>query len=134
MHATGESISPSLGQFTIPAPVNRIWIYLSRIARDVTPEQINELAKVRLSTEDVVVVRLVAMNKDVNSMSFISYKVGVSADLKAKALSSSTWPKGMLFREFVDNRRNENFWKPTELSQRNSPKSTLRSHQSPMVE
>lgn len=138
MRATGESVSPSLGHFTVPAPVEKFWIYLSRISRDVTPEQIGELAKNRLSTDDVEVIRLVSKNKDVSTMSFISFKVGVSADLTSKALSSSTWPKGMLFRKFVDNRRVENFWKPQGLLQINipqtTPKSANSSHQSSMTE
>lgn len=113
IHATGDSLSPSYGRLTVPIRSDtKFWLYLSRIASDVTPEQISDLVKNRLATQDVEVVRLVARNRDVQSMSFISYKVGVSTDLKTKALSPPTWPKGLLFREFVDNRKNQFFWKP----------------------
>lgn len=125
MRATGDSLSPSFGCLTVPVRAeDKFWVYLSRIAREVTPEQIHRLTQCRLATENVEVVRLVAKNKDIQSMSFISYKVGVSMDLKEKALSSSTWPRGLLFREFVDNRKNQNFWKPEESSNvENSPMS-----------
>lgn len=136
MQATGDSVSPSLGNFAVPEPIEKFWIYLSRISRDVTTEQIVELVKNRLNTDDVEVVRLVARNKDVRSMSFISFKAGITMDLKSKALSPSTWPKGMVFREFVDTRKNENFWKPQgqmNLPQ-TTPNSTSSNAQSPMME
>lgn len=66
----------------------------------------------RLGTDDVEVVRLVAKNRDVNTLSFISFKIGLSANFKDRALSSSTWPRGVYFREFQNLRSNENFWKP----------------------
>ncbi|XP_055527375.1 uncharacterized protein LOC129719990 [Wyeomyia smithii] len=112
MCGTGNSLSPSDGTFTVPPPSQKFWIYLSRISRDVTAEQVCELAKQRLGTNDVEAVRLVAKGKDIKSLSFISFKVGISADLKSKALSTSTWPRGMLFREFRDNNAAENFWNP----------------------
>lgn len=137
MTATGDSPSPSLGRLTVPVSKDKFWLYLSRISRDVSAEQITELAKHRLSTEDVEVIRLVAKSKDIQTMSFVSFKVGVSTNLKAKALSSSTWPKGMLFREFVDNRKAENFWKPPGLpinTPQTTPKSSESPHQMPMTE
>lgn len=109
---TAESISPSHGVVSVPANQPKFWLYLSRISRDVTVEQVRELAQKRLETSDIIVTRLVANGRDVSTMSFVSFKVGMNGDLKAKALSTSTWPKGLLFREFKDLRSNTNFWKP----------------------
>lgn len=134
IHATGESESPSLGRLTVQQPTKKFWIYLSRISREVTPEQIAELTKRRLSTENIEVVRLVAKNKDIRTMSFISYKVGVEMELKSVALSSSTWPKGMLFREFIDDRKSENFWRPQTNFLHTTPNSVNSDDQSPMIE
>lgn len=109
---TGNSLSPSLGTFTVPAPNKKFWIYLSRISRDVSAEQIRDLTAHRLDTQDIEVFRLVANGKNINELTFISFKIGVNYDLKAKALSPSTWPKGILFREFRDNKVYSNFWRP----------------------
>ena len=110
MEGTSKSVSPSNGVTTVPLPKNKCWIYLSRISRDVTANQIASLANSRLGTSDAEAFRLVAKGRDVSTLSFISFKVSVNAELKAKALSASTWPSGILYREFNDDRGN--FWQP----------------------
>lgn len=116
---TGNSLSPSLGTFTVPLPKQKFWLYLSRISRDVSVEQVRNLVAQRLGTEDVQVFRLVANGKNVNELSFISFKIGLSPDFKAKALETATWPKGILFREFKDNTGVQNFWKPHQTPNNN---------------
>lgn len=128
MCGTGSSLSPSQGTFAVPPPKQKFWLYLSRISRDVTVEQMRELAMQRLETNDVEAFRLVANGKDVSSLSFISFKVGMSPDLKAKALSTSTWPKGILFREFKDNRSVANFWNPSRTPDAYSPSTQSSKH------
>lgn len=108
---TAESLSPSFQNFVVP-PIKRFWLYLSRISRDVTAEQVRKLVVDRLGTEDADVVRLVAAGRDINTMSFISFKVALNSEMKEKALSPSTWPKGILFREFKNSRSNDAFWQP----------------------
>ncbi|XP_058810956.1 uncharacterized protein LOC131675833 [Topomyia yanbarensis] len=114
LRGTGMPVSPSLGTITVADRTPKFWLYLSRIARDVSVDQISILAKQRLITDDVEVVRLVAKDRDVSTMNFISFKVGIKPELKARALSASTWPEGILFREFKSNRTVSagNFWKP----------------------
>lgn len=112
MLGTAESLSPSLGNFAAAAPSQKFWLYLSRISREVTVEQVRALASRRLGTDDVDVVKLVGKGRDVSTLSFISFKIGLDTTVKSKALSSSTWPKGIYYREFIDNRTNANFWKP----------------------
>lgn len=109
---TGSTPSPSMDIITVPPAKPKFWLYLSRIARDVTADQVCALAKKRLGSDDVQVTRLVAKGRDINTLSFISFKVGMNVELKTKALSTSTWPKGVLYREFSDNRAGENFWRP----------------------
>ena len=110
MEGTSNSVSPSHGVTTVPLPTEKFWIYLSRISPDVTADQIVALANNRLGTSGAEAFRLVAKGRDVSTLSFISFKVSVDAELKAKALSASTWPSGILYREFKDERGN--FWKP----------------------
>lgn len=112
MPGTSESVSPSIGNIVATAPIPKFWLYLSRISRDVTSEQVRALVSHRLGTDDVEVVRLVAKNRDVSTLSFVSFKVGLNSSVKDKAMSNSTWPRGILFREFQDNRSTQNFWKP----------------------
>ena len=100
------------GYGTANDEVPRFWLYLSRVSRNVTEEQITKLAVDRLGVNDVKVKRLVAKGKDVNRMRFISFKVGMHVDLKDKALAATTWPDGLVFREFEE-RSGENFWEPT---------------------
>lgn len=112
MLGTSESLSPSLGNLAATAPRQKFWLYLSRISCDVTVEQVRALVSRRLGTDDVNVVRLVGKGRDVSTLSFISFKIGLNTDVKAKALLPSTWPKGIQYREFIDHRANVNFWKP----------------------
>ena len=112
---------------TVDDEDSRFWLYLSRVSRNVTEEQITRLAAERLGVEDIKVKRLVAKGKDVSRMRFISFKVGMQADLKHKALASTTWPDGLVFREFEE-RNAEFFWEPSVAdvnTQKNPPSPIL---------
>lgn len=56
------------------------------------------------------VVKLVPQHKNVRMLDYVSFKVVLRRDLKPLALSASTWPKRIKFREFV-NKMNVT-WKP----------------------
>lgn len=84
-------------------PASKFWLYLSRIRTDVTNEAIAEMVKANLELEtDPDAVKLVSKGADVSNMSFISFKVGLDPSLQKKALDPSTWPEGVLFRQFED--------------------------------
>lgn len=121
---TGNPISPTLGVSTVMNNTSKFWLYLSRISPSATVEQIAALAKQRLGTDELEVVKLIAKGRDVSTLSFVSFKVGINIELKNKALCSSIWPKGMLFREFSDNRSNENFWEPRRTPNQQPNRST----------
>ncbi|XP_052565883.1 uncharacterized protein LOC120414626 [Culex pipiens pallens] len=104
---------PPPGEFAAANEGPRFWLYLSRVSRRVTEDQIVKLAIDRLRTTDILATRLVAKGRDVSKMKFISFKVGMHVSLKAKALSQSTWPEGLVVREFED-RSSENFWEPAD--------------------
>lgn len=67
MYGTSESLSPSLGNIVAAAPTQRFWLYLSRISRDVTVEQVRALASRRLGTDDIEVVRLIGQQRDIST-------------------------------------------------------------------
>ncbi|KAL1373552.1 hypothetical protein pipiens_018601, partial [Culex pipiens pipiens] len=111
LQGTGNPVSPSFSSMLVDAPTPKFWLYMTRISRTVTVDQVTKLAVERLGVQDVKVTRLVAKGKDVNTMSFISFKIGMDTSLKEKALATSTWPQGLIFREFED-RSTEIFWAP----------------------
>lgn len=94
------------------------WLYLSNIQPDVADDKVRDMVHQCLETSELKLVKLIPKNRDVRTLTFVSYKVGVSADLKEKAMSSSTWPIGIRFREFEDHSRlRQDFWRPTSETQ-----------------
>lgn len=101
---------------TVAKPPERFWIYLSRIARHVTEDDVMELVKQCLQIQDSIVVRkLVRKGADLQQMAFISFKVGVDMKLKNDALNPSVWPKGIYFREFENLSSERDFWGPAKI-------------------
>lgn len=84
-------------------PASKFWLYLSRIKPDVSNEAICAMVKANMGLEtDPEVVKLVAKGTDTSNMTFISFKVGLDPTLKSTALDPTTWPEGILFRQFDD--------------------------------
>lgn len=101
---------------TVAKPAEKFWLYLSRIARTVTEDDISELVKICLDTDEHVEVRkLVRKDADLNQLAFISFKVGVSKELRGTALDPSVWPKGIFFREFENLSTDRDFWGPMKV-------------------
>ncbi|XP_058123083.1 uncharacterized protein LOC131285210 [Anopheles ziemanni] len=99
--ALGTAIPPPNIR-TVPQ-VGRTWIYLSRFAPDVTGEDVRSLVTTQVGTDDVIVRRLVRHDREASRpLTFVSYRVGVPAELSGTALLPATWPRGIAFREFID--------------------------------
>lgn len=81
----------------------KFWLYLSRICPDVSVDSVSAMIKANLElTSDPTVVKLVPKDKDISTLTFVSFKIGLDPSLKSKALDPETWPEGLLFREFED--------------------------------
>lgn len=82
------------------------WIYLSAFHPRTHESQIASLVSecLYLTGTQPKVVKLVPKGRDLNSLRFVAFKVGVSEQLREKALSSDSWPENISFREFEDNR------------------------------
>lgn len=94
---------------------NMFWLYLSGILPEVPDSKVTELAESKLNSTNLRVVKLVAPGRDIKSLTFVSYKIGMPADLKPTALSTETWPRGIRFREFENKgSKKQFFWRPTE--------------------
>lgn len=67
-----------------------------------------------LETIDSFVTKLVPRGKDIRKSSFIFFKVGLHHSFEEKAITATSWPRGLDFREFADDIRGLNrrdFWK-----------------------
>lgn len=101
---------------------HKFWLYLSRIQPDVANEAVAAMVKANLETTDnPIVVKLVPKGKDVSTLSFVSFKIGIDKGLKSKALDPATWPEGILFREF-ENFGGQNFQVPTKCARFMTPR------------
>lgn len=88
-------------------------LYLTNIDRCTTEDDISLMISRQLGiplSSCLDVVKLLPKWKNVNTLDYVSFKIRLNKSLKATAMNSSTWPKGIKFREFVC-RLNET-WKP----------------------
>lgn len=80
---------------------SKFWVYLTGFSSNATEDDIRGLVQRNLNTSETVDVRkLVPKGKNLEELSFVSFKVGVGLQLKDSALLTSTWQKGIIFREF----------------------------------
>ncbi|XP_055527006.1 uncharacterized protein LOC129719639 [Wyeomyia smithii] len=101
---------------TVPVEEKKFWIYLSRIHPDVSVENVQHLVSECVQCgEPPEIVKLVKRDVDTRSLRFISFKVGIDPKYKETALSSSTWPAGIFFREFVDYRSKNGYASATPI-------------------
>lgn len=95
---------------TVVPPADLLWIYLSAFHPSTSENDIVNLVRecMDMGTDaQPKVVRLVPKDKDPATLSYVTFKVGVSKALKEIALSMDTWPDNIFFREF-DNSLNSN--------------------------
>lgn len=92
---------------------NVFWLYLSDISAETPDDCVTNLVHQRLGSTDVKIVKLVPRGKDLRYLNFVSFKVGIPMQLKQKAMTDSTWPSEISFREFEDRSVSRKvFWKP----------------------
>lgn len=83
----------------------KFYLYLSGFAPEATVNEISDLVMKNLNctNETVDVAKLVPKGKNLCELTFVSFKVGIGLHLKDLALQSSSWQKGIVFREFDSN-------------------------------
>lgn len=91
-------------QFIVsPPPAPKFWLYLSGFQPLIKDEDVKIILSRCLDvTEPVDVVRLVAKDTDVTKLSYVSFKIGLNPAYRELALNASSWPAGLLFREFIE--------------------------------
>lgn len=89
----------------------KFWIYFTRVAKHVSIDAMREMVVNSLQThEPPDVIKLVPRWGNHENLSYISFKVGVAWQHREKSILESTWPAGLLFREFVH--RESCYWEP----------------------
>lgn len=79
----------------------KFWLYLSGFDPSASATQIEKLVKDNLDTDDdIEVTKLVPKGKNLNELTFVSFKVGIGLQLQEQALFGSTWQQGIVFRPF----------------------------------
>ncbi|XP_053695687.1 uncharacterized protein LOC128743184 [Sabethes cyaneus] len=85
-----------------PSPV-KWWLYLSGFHPAITNADVTKIVSRCLDLDEdnaFDVIRLVSKGTDSSNLPFVSYKIGLDPRLKQLALTASSWPTGLLFREF----------------------------------
>lgn len=93
------------------ASSRRFWLFFTKVATHVSTDAIGEMVinslKINAKPE---VIRLVPRWSDLENLRYVSFKVGIDWKDREKAILESTWPTGLLFREFVH--RESCCWEP----------------------
>lgn len=85
----------------------KFWLHLSGFNPNISDDDMRVIILRCLNTnENIELFRLVPKGKDISSLSFLSFKIGVDPSLKQLALNPATWPVGILLREFVARPKN----------------------------
>lgn len=80
---------------------SKLWLYLSGFNPNASEDDVRGLVQQNLNTSETIDVRkLVPKGKNLEELTFVSFKVGVGLQFKDLALLPSTWQKGIIFREF----------------------------------
>ena len=93
----------------IPATAEKFWLYLSRLNPLISDDDVKTIVSRCLNLDGPIdVVRLVPRGKDISTLSFVSFKIGLDPERRDDALNPSSWPAGLLFREFINQSKNIN--------------------------
>ena len=91
-------------------PKKSIWI--SRLHRDTTEDDIEQYIKTAITSScDVAVRKLVKKDRDLTSYSFVSFRVTCTADFFDALMDPKIWPSTVTVREFeaIPNQNTTNF-------------------------
>ena len=94
--------------FITKAPLpEQFWLYMTGLNPLITDTDVQKIVSRCLNISDgAEVARLVPKGKDVSTLTFVSYKIGLDPALKELALEPSSWPVGIRLREFIDYSKN----------------------------
>lgn len=115
------SSSSSHASLLLPPESPKFWLYLSRFRPTATCQDVQAFVKEQTGIEDVIVIKLVPAVRDLTTLTFTSFKVGMSIEHRDRALARSSWPIGTVFKEFIDRRNTSNTTLDATIDNRKSP-------------
>lgn len=81
---------------------NKKELYLSRLANNTTVSMIESYMNRRgLDMDNIRVTRLVPMNRDISTLTFVSFKIDTTTGIAKLIQASSFWPSGCFIKDFV---------------------------------
>ncbi len=83
------------------------WIFVSRLNKSVTDDQVKNHVDGTLGIEDAICVKITSSHLDDSSTNYASYKIGVPDLYFNTTMSSSSWPEGILIKEFRKRHQNK---------------------------
>lgn len=110
-NATGSDMNSDVRQCTTDG--NEFSLFLTNIDESVTERDIRLMVSCALGTpesECIDVVKLASKWHHRRPLDYISFKVILDKQWKARAMDPSIWPKTIKFREFIN--LHNNTWKP----------------------
>lgn len=102
-NSIGKRLSPPKPRLRTSRKVPEKSIWLGRLHRDTTEEEILEYIKDTLqiiNVDEIQVRKLVKKDRDILEYTFISFKIGCSVEMYERLLDASKWPSYCQIREF----------------------------------
>lgn len=87
----------------------KFWLFFTRLKNTVNEDQMLRMVSTAIGSNNVTVRKLVACWKDISTLPYVSFKIGIDPEFKNVAMLSSTWPTGVCYREFHNNYE---LWEP----------------------
>ena len=81
------------------------WIFISRLHKDIGNDDIKNYIMEKFKIEDVKVVRI-KPRIEYEDINYVSFKIGVPVKNFDQLLQPSSWPVGVLIKEFINYQRN----------------------------
>lgn len=86
----------------------REWLFVSRLAPEVTPENVKSFVSNLCNSDDVICEKL-----ETRYQTYSSYKVGIQNNLQEVVLDGDKWPTGTLICKYIPKRANSKNWNQT---------------------
>lgn len=80
----------------------KFWLHLSKFETAMSENDVSAFVSEYLSSNDIQCIKLVPKGRDLSTMKYVAYKVGIDLNLEQLALTPSTWPVGLFVRPFKD--------------------------------
>lgn len=97
---------PSTSELRVAEPRKTIYIYISNLDPHTSTEQVSTVISTKFGINPLMCTKLVAADRNLDALQFVSFKVIVPEKLFAKFLDANLWPNGVIVREFIQKSKN----------------------------